>query len=194
MLSRDEMFNQALSLPEALSNSDQANAGRLEVKLLEERARYSLRFKKGDMAAIRKATGLKLIAKIGRSTLAKTHIETCLGPDEWLVIMPVSDKAKFDKLWDKVANKHVCSIVDISYRNIGFEISGPGAVRLLSAGCPLDLSLGNFAVGRAARTVFESSSIVLIRTADERFYLEVWRSFAPYLRDFFNRVVTTRGV
>ena len=74
MLSKTDMFNQALSVPETLSASD-----RVEIKLLEERVRYALRFKAADMAAIRKATGLKLGAKIGKSTLSKTRLETCLG-------------------------------------------------------------------------------------------------------------------
>jgi len=189
MLSKTEMFNQALSVPEALSTSD-----RVEVKLLEEGARFSLRIKAADLTAIRKSTGLKLVAKIGKFTLSKTRIETCLGPDEWLVILPVSEKAKFEKLWQKISKTHVCSVVDISHRNIGFEISGPGARALLSAGCPLDLSNENFAIGRGVRTVFESAAIILIRIGDESFHLEVWRSFAPYLRDFFTRIVTTRGV
>jgi len=74
------------------------------------------------------------------------------------------------------------------HRNIGFEVSGPRAKRALNAGCPLDLSLEMFPVGKVTRTVFESAAIILTRTSEDEFSVEVWRSFAPYLRDFFVRI------
>jgi len=188
MLSKSDMFDQAVSVPDML------NRGGLSVGLIEARTRYVFRVKPGDVTAVKKLTGLKFPRKIGQTAIAQAQIEACLGPDEWLVILPVSEKAKFEKLWQKISKTHVCSVVDISHRNIGFDISGPGARALLSAGCPLDLSNENFAIGRGVRTVFESAAIILIRTGDESFHIEVWRSFAPYLRDFFTRIVTTRGV
>jgi sarcosine oxidase subunit gamma len=47
------------------------------------------------------------------------------------------------------------------------------------SGCPLDLS--QFAVGRVARTMYETVEIILIRDAEDRFHVEVWRSFSAWL-------------
>jgi sarcosine oxidase subunit gamma len=58
-------------------------------------------------------------------------------------------------------------------------IEGPRAEQLLQTGCPRDL--GKFAVGEARRTVFEGVEMILLRTAQDRFELDVWRSFASHL-------------
>jgi sarcosine oxidase subunit gamma len=47
------------------------------------------------------------------------------------------------------------------------------------SGCPLDLS--QFSVGRVARTMYETVEIILIRDAEDRFHVEVWRSFSAWL-------------
>ena len=51
---------------------------------------------------------------------------------------------------------------------------------MLSSGCPLDLDLTAFPVGRCARTVFAKAEVILWRQAPEMFQIEVWRSFAEY--------------
>jgi sarcosine oxidase subunit gamma len=48
------------------------------------------------------------------------------------------------------------------------------------AGCPLDLD--GFATGRATRTIFETVEIILLRKDKVLFEVEVWRSFAPWLK------------
>jgi sarcosine oxidase subunit gamma len=50
---------------------------------------------------------------------------------------------------------------------------------VLLSGSPLDLA--KFAVGRATRTIFEGVEIILIRVGQDRFELDVWRSFAPFV-------------
>jgi sarcosine oxidase subunit gamma len=103
-----------------------------------------------------------------------------LGPDEWLVI----DTAGNDPIEDcaKVVALH--SAVDISHRNVGILVSGPGAEDVLSAGCPRDLSLAAFPVGAAARTVLGKVEIVLFRTGEDAFRVECWRSFSDYAFTF----------
>jgi sarcosine oxidase, subunit gamma len=73
------------------------------------------------------------------------------------------------------------SLVDVSHRQIGLVASGPGAARVLNAGCPLDLDLKAFPVGFATRTLFYKVEIVLWRRAETTFHVDVWRSFAPHL-------------
>ena len=73
------------------------------------------------------------------------------------------------------------SLVDVSDRQVGIVLEGPQAANMLNAGCPLDLQ-GAFPVGMCTRTVFAKAEIVLWHTATETWRIEVWRSFAAYLR------------
>jgi len=96
----------------------------------------------------------------------------CLGPDEWYVVLPDNfDLARGEGL--------PVSVVDVSSRALGLVLEGPGALAVLSSGCPLDLA--KMGVGRATRTVFETVEIVVWREGEERWHIEVWRSFATWL-------------
>jgi sarcosine oxidase subunit gamma len=68
----------------------------------------------------------------------------------------------------------------VSERSVCLIVEGARAAEVIAAGCPLDLD--RFALGRATRTVFETAEIILLRTGEDRFEVEVWRSFAPWLR------------
>jgi sarcosine oxidase, subunit gamma len=59
---------------------------------------------------------------------------------------------------------------------------------LLNAGCPLDLDLSAFPVGMCTRTVLAKAEIVLWRTSQDVFHVEVWRSFADYVSRFLAEV------
>jgi sarcosine oxidase subunit gamma len=103
-----------------------------------------------------------------------------LGPDEWLVI----DTAGSDPMVDCAKAKALHSAVDISHRQVAIKVSGPGAADVLNAGCPRDLSLAAFPVGSAARTVLGKIEIVLLRTGEDAFRVECWRSFSDYAFTF----------
>ncbi|MDE2041625.1 MAG: sarcosine oxidase gamma subunit, partial [Alphaproteobacteria bacterium] len=90
-------------------------------------ARYSLRARTPQ--ALEQVTGLKLPRKINN---ARGDV-ICLGPDEWLALLP--DGAKLN-----MGDGLPVSIADISYRQIGIVIEGPRAVELIAAGCPLDVA------------------------------------------------------
>jgi len=94
-----------------------------------------------------------------------------IGPDEWLLILPEGKEPP------QLDGRH--SIVNVSDRSVGLLIEGDGAVSLVQTGCPLDLH--GFKVGKATRTLFEGVEIVLWRTNDDAFHIEVWRSFASWL-------------
>ena len=72
------------------------------------------------------------------------------------------------------------SAVDVSHRNTAILVEGPGAAAAINAGCPLDLSPRAFPVGACTRTIFGKVEIVLLRTGEESFRVEVWRSFSDY--------------
>jgi sarcosine oxidase subunit gamma len=96
-----------------------------------------------------------------------------LGPDEWLLILPEGSDAP------AVDGQH--ALTEVSDRNVALLIEGVDAERLVQTGCPLEVSLAAFPVGRATRTIFETVEIVLWRTGDQAFRVEVWRSFGPWL-------------
>ena len=135
------------------------------IRLAPPLARYSLRAR--DAGVIEALTGVTAPAQVGRfvGDLA------CLGPDEWL--WRSAEPRTFS------AGEALASVVDVSERSVCLIVEGHDASRVLAAGCPLDLD--RFAVGRVTRTLFETVEIVLYRTADHSWQVEVWRSFAPWL-------------
>lgn len=104
-----------------------------------------------------------------------------LGPDEWLLIAEAEDAHAVGAQLAEALAQELHSLVDVSHRQVALDLGGRGAARLLSAGCPLDLHADAFTSGMAARTLFAKAEIVLWRQADDRFRLEVWRSFADYV-------------
>jgi sarcosine oxidase subunit gamma len=106
-----------------------------------------------------------------------------LGPDEWLLLA-------LDGAVIPPAAEGLVSVVDVSHRNLAFEIGGPCAATLINAGNPLDLSDGAFPPGKATRSVLGKAEVVLWRpTAAPRWHVEVWRSFAPYLVRLVSRAI-----
>jgi len=109
-----------------------------------------------------------------RATTAGDDASLWLGPDEFLLISPqqISLSAALGAI------PH--SLVDVSHRQVGFELSGPDCVVWLNGGCALDLHLNAFPVGMCTRTGFAKADIVLWRKAADVFHVEVWRSFLDY--------------
>ncbi len=102
------------------------------------------------------------------------------GPDEWLLIAEDDEGGLAVKLEAALAGVFH-SLVDVSHRQAAIEVSGPGAARVLNSGVPLDLDLSAFPVGMATRTLLMKAEIGLWRREQERFRLEVARSFCPYV-------------
>ena len=103
-----------------------------------------------------------------------------LGPDEWLVLAPAASNAGIVSA--AAAMRDIpYALVDISDRDVGFDLEGPSAALLLNAGTPLDLDESAFPVGMCVRTLFAKSGILLWRRGPAGFRLRVARSFAPYL-------------
>jgi len=139
-------------------------------------ARASLRALPDALGALSAALGVTLPAQPKTSASANDRHALWLGPDEWLLIGP--DGTDFVGLAANAGVLH--SATDISHRNIGIIVSGPGAATAISSACPQDLSPTVFPVGACSRTVFGKMEIVLYRTSEESYQVECWRSFAEY--------------
>ena len=104
-----------------------------------------------------------------RTTTSGSDTLLWLGPDEFLLL--ASD--------DSVV-RHPNSI-NVSHRDTALTVSGPRAAWVINAFCALDLHLAAFPVGMCTRTVLAKAEVVLWRTAENTFRIEVARSFAPYV-------------
>ena len=148
------------------------------VTTLPHFGRAILRCRDTNNAAISERLGLELPRKACRSTSNDTLHALWLGPDEWLLLAENVSSAEA-----RVAGLSgtPCSAVDISHRQVALGVRGVYAEAMLNTGCPLDLAAASFPIGACARTVFHKAEIVIWRTGQDRFHVEVWRSFAPYV-------------
>lgn len=158
-------MSDALVRSEPVSMTPYVAAG-VTISLAPPMARYSLRARQPQ--ALETVLKIKIPKKIGEMLGGVM----CLGPDEWL--MRAADGTAIP-----LGEGLPVAVTDISERSICLTVEGPRAAETLMSGCPLDLD--RFAVGRATRTIYETVEIILIREAADRFQVEVWRSFAPWL-------------
>jgi sarcosine oxidase subunit gamma len=131
--------------------------------------------------ALLRALALPALAAVCRAESGADQSLLWLGPDERLLLAPAEGRASLIASLETALAAHAHSLVDVSHRQLAFELRGAIAAPLLNAQCPLDLSLAAFPVGMCTRTVFAKAEIVLWRTAPEVFHVEVWRSFADYV-------------
>ncbi|WP_187968264.1 sarcosine oxidase subunit gamma [Aquibium microcysteis] len=145
-------------------------------------ARFVLRAPEPSLEPLSHALGLMLPREPKKSASSDNRRRHALwlGPDEWLLID--ADGADLGAIGTGTGALH--SAVDVSHRNVAILVDGPGASACLNAGCPQDLSLDAFPVGACSRTVLGKIEVVLLRTGETAFRVEVWRSFSDYAWDF----------
>jgi len=148
--------------------------------------RFSFRGGVDAALAASRAFGVELPASACRANVAGSRAALWLGPDEQLLIAPEGDASSARAALAAALDSIPHSIVDISHRQIAFEVKGPDAEWLLQAGCPLDLDASQFPVGMCTRTVYLKAEILLWRTSADTFRLEIWRSFAEYVVGMLN--------
>jgi sarcosine oxidase, subunit gamma len=151
---------------------------------LTPEARYVLRGNAFAREAAESALGVRIPSVACRANRAGARAALWLGPDEWLLLAPESDSGAVAVALDVALRDLPHSLVDVSHRQIGCNISGPRAAEVLSSGCPLDLDTRAFPVDMCTRTMLAKAEVVLWRTGEQTFRLEVWRSFAAYVSLF----------
>ncbi|MBA9070432.1 sarcosine oxidase subunit gamma [Methylobacterium sp. RAS18] len=182
-------YRAARALPlGALSRSAPACSG-VSVRPAGAEARFSLRARLAagtapKLARLALDAPINTVGTDGEVWLAR------LGPDEWLVGGPEADADLLQGRIHEALAGLPHSLVDVSHRNVGIDVSGRQAAAVLNAGCPLDLSETAFPPGSATRTLLGKSEIVLIRaTAAPLYRVECWRSFSTYVHGFLNEAV-----
>jgi sarcosine oxidase subunit gamma len=158
----------------------------------------------GDSVAQAKAApvwGTGFSSHACRAEVSDTRAALWLGPDEYLLLdlgtPPVDGDppepvvppaaATFAAL-ERALGDIPHALVDVSHRQFAFQLTGPHAANILNGACPLDLDLSAFPVGMCTRTVFAKADIVLWRTTETVFHVEVWRSFAGYVTGLMSEI------
>lgn len=156
-------------------------SGGVTLAPLTPAARFILRARPAAQHAAAAPLGVALPATPCRSAEAGARAALWLGPDEWLLLAPVSESAELQAGLAAALAGLPHSLVDVSHRQSGFTVAGPEAAATLNGACPLDLDPAAFPIGMCTRTVFGKAQIVLWRTGAEAFRVEAWRSFLPYV-------------
>jgi len=155
-----------------------------ELTLLPPLTRFI--FQGGEVACKTASDAFRLVLpeKPCRANAADGRAAIWLGPDEYLLLAPVGEAGPIAvQLTTALANvPH--SLVDVSQRQVAWQVSGPDASTILNSGCPLDLDPAEFPPGMCTRTILGKAQIALWRKAAEEYHLEIWRSYSDYVRDF----------
>ena len=152
----------------------------LHLRPADDCARFSLRIAKAGLEDAIEAFGQDIPADIGAMSSSGNRTALCLGPDEWLLLAPVTEREGIAARFAKLSDTH--SLVDVGHRSVGIDVSGPAAALALNAGCPLDLEA--MAVGGCTRTILDKAEIVLMKLGAERYRLDIVRSFAEFVWNF----------
>lgn len=157
--------------------------------LLEELppvGRFSLRVRPGQRAALAAALGLELPTAVGqRGTVGQTEV-LCLGPDEWAILTAEAERDALVAAGAAAYAQIPHSLVEVSDREITLRLSGAQALTALTAVCPRDIDA--IPVGRGARTLFDSATVLLWRDGPQDFRMDVWRSFLPHVRAILEKI------
>jgi sarcosine oxidase subunit gamma len=151
--------------------------GRLRVAPADDCARFTLRVTDAGRADSSAAFGCPLPTRIGVLEQRDGRLALCVGPDEWFLLAPIAEAGTIEDRFRQVVAPH--SLVDVSHREVGIDVSGPSASIVLSSGSAIDLSIMSPASG--TRTIFDKAPIVLVKYADDRYRIEVWQSLATHV-------------
>ncbi len=143
-----------------------------------EIARFSLGIALKNLDKAAGAFGALIPGKIGEMTQTGQSSSLCLGPDEWQLMVPTALANPLAKNFAHLRATVPHSLVDITHRQIGIIISGPLATRIISAGCPLDLS--ELPVNGCARSILDKVQVIIMKTGEHDYHLEIMRSFVPF--------------
>ncbi|GAB3591963.1 sarcosine oxidase subunit gamma [Acetobacter peroxydans] len=104
-----------------------------------------------------------------------------LGPYEVLFLLEPAVARGVSAAWAGALAGVAHSLVEVTARQGALSVSGPRAAEVLGCLSPLDFAPGSFVPGTATRTLLDKADGMIWRQAEDRFHLEVWTSFLPYV-------------
>jgi sarcosine oxidase subunit gamma len=167
-----------------------AQAGVFEIEEIDGLARYVLRGGTNVMRSISAALAMPLDQPLNRAASVGGCSALHLGPDEWLLLLGSDPANVLESQIREAAGGQAYALVDVSHRNVGLRMRGNAVADALASGCPQNLDIEAFPVGKCTRTVYHKAGIMLWRREQHEFMLETWRSFVPYLLDYLARETT----
>lgn len=153
----------------------------VDLSLLPPRARFALRCRPDSAASAGQAFAVTLPSDACSAAVSGSRAALWLGPDEWLLLAAPEDAAAIMHQSSVALAGTPHSLVDVSHRSAAIAVKGAQAAALINHGCALDLAHAAFPVGTCTRTLFEKAEIVLWRTQEHTYHVEIERSFAPYV-------------
>ena len=173
------------ALPTAVSPLARMRPFRGAVNLIERPGLGALCLRGGGalfLDTVGQSLGLSLPVRPNRTTTRNGLLALWLGPDEWMLRMPIERvTACTAALRDVLEGQHA-AVVDISDRSVLLRLSGANGREVVASGCPLDLHSRAFRPGHCARSLYLKAGI-LIHQVDEvpTYDIQVQRSVAEYL-------------
>jgi sarcosine oxidase, subunit gamma len=166
------------------------------IRALPPAMRFILHGDVGARSAAAQVFGVAFAEQSCRAMTQAARATLWLGPDEYLLLSGIDgsevaadeSQAAAAGALELALEGMPHALVDISHRQFALEVSGPHAATILSGGCPLDLDLSEFPVSMCTRTVFAKADVVLWRTREDAFHVEVWRSFAGYVTGLLREI------
>jgi len=150
-------------------------------------ARFVFRTRGVAVDTAGRAFGVDLPRQALRTSATSARTAAWVGPDEWLLLGPESEKALIEQQLTEALTGIAHSLVDVSHRDPAIALSGARAAAALNTGCPLDLHPFVFTVGMCARTLLGKAQIILWRTGPQVFHVQPSRSFADYVWRFLEQ-------
>jgi sarcosine oxidase, subunit gamma len=160
--------------------------GTVELAILPDAAKLIFRGRDAAIDAVGKAFGVAPGREACRFASQGGRTVYWLGPDEWMLQASGENPVAIYDMLSAAMASHSCSLVDVSHRSDALSVTGHNAAWVLNHGCALNLSLSEFPVGMCTRTVIGKAAVILSRTDDDTFHIDVWRSFAPYVWQFLD--------
>jgi sarcosine oxidase subunit gamma len=184
-------------MPEVATRSLPPVPQREWISALPPAMRFILHGDVGARSAAASVWGVAFAEQSCRAILQGARATLWLGPDEYLLLGGIDgpqvaahepQAAEAAGALELALADLPHALVNISHRQFALEVSGPHAATILSGACPLDLDLSEFPAGMCTRTVFAKADIVLWRTQENAFHVEVWRSFAGYVTGLLREI------
>ena len=139
------------------------------------------------LTAAQKALGIDLPLKPNTVSTYGNKTALWLGPNEWLVTLPVNDtKQQLDDLTAALEDHH-SAVFDVSDSRDIITLSGDNARDVLKKGCGLDLHPRAFGPGQCAQSTLALAHVLFHQTAEDKktkaasYRLFVHRSFTEYM-------------